>query len=68
VRGTTRHFDVTRRAIENRMGTSPHLPAWLTLASEVNAAELGRLTTGKQGVDETLEAIQKKTVAFLAAQ
>ncbi|MCX7431676.1 MAG: extracellular solute-binding protein [Planctomycetia bacterium] len=68
VRGTTRHFDVTRRAIENRMGTSPHLPAWVTLASEVNAAELGRMTTGKQGVDETLEAIQKKTVAFLAKQ
>lgn len=68
VRGTTRHFNVTRRAIENRMGTSPHLPAWVTLASEVNAAELGRMTTGKQGVDETLEAIQKQTVAFLAAQ
>ena len=50
------------------MGTSPHLPAWVTLASEVNAAELGRLTTGKQGVEETLDAIQKKTVAFLAAQ
>lgn len=68
VRGTTRHFDVTRRAIENRMGTSPHLPAWVTLAAEVNAAELSRMTTGKQGVDETLEAIQKKTAAFLAKQ
>ena len=68
VRGTTRHFDVTRRAIEHRMGTSPHLPAWVTLAAEVNAAELGRMTTGKQGVDETLEAIQKKTVEFLAKQ
>ena len=40
----------------------------MTLASEVNAAELGRLTTGKQGVEETLEAIQKKSVAFLAAK
>jgi multiple sugar transport system substrate-binding protein len=68
MQGTTRHFDVTRRAIEHRMGTSPHLPAWVTLAAEVNAAELGRMTTGKQGVDETLEAIQKKTVAFLAKQ
>jgi len=67
VRGTTRHFDVTRRAIENRMGTSPHLPAWVTIAAEINAAELGRMTTGKQGVDETLEAIQNKTMAFLAA-
>jgi hypothetical protein len=34
----------------------------------LRAAELGRMTTGKQGVEETLEAIQKKTVAFLAAQ
>jgi multiple sugar transport system substrate-binding protein len=30
--GTTRHFAVTRRAIEGRMGTSPHLPGWVTLA------------------------------------
>jgi hypothetical protein len=48
------------------MGTSPHLPAWVALASEVNATELGRLTTGQQGVEETLQAIQEKTVDFLA--
>jgi len=64
--GTTRHFAVTRRAIEGRMGTSPHLPAWVALANEVNAAELGRLTTGRQSVEETLRAMQDKTVAFLA--
>ena len=64
--GTTRHFDVTRRAIEGRMGTSPHLPAWVSRATEVNATELGRLTTGQQGVDATLRAINEKTVAFLA--
>jgi multiple sugar transport system substrate-binding protein len=64
--GTTRHFDVTRRAIEGRMGTSPHLPAWVSLATEVNAAELGRLTTGRQGIEETLRAINDKTAAFLA--
>jgi multiple sugar transport system substrate-binding protein len=67
VQGTTRHFEVTRRAIEGRMGSSPHLPAWVTLANEVNAAEFGKLTTGRQGVEETLQAIQKQTVAFLAA-
>jgi hypothetical protein len=49
------------------MGTSPHLPGWVTLANEVNAAELGRLTTGRQGIAETLRALQDKTVAFLAA-
>ena len=64
--GTTRHFDVTRRAIEGRMGTLPHLPAWVSLATEVNAAELGRLTTGRQGIEETLRAINDKTAAFLA--
>ena len=48
------------------MGTSPHLPAWVALANEVNAAELGRLTTGQQGVEETLRVMQEKTVAFLA--
>lgn len=64
--GTTRHFAVTRRAIEGRMGTSPHLPGWVTLANEVNAAELGRLTTGRQGIAETLRTLQDKTVAFLA--
>jgi len=42
------------------------LPAWVALASEVNAAELGRLTIGQQGVEETLRAIQEKTVALLA--
>ena len=66
LRGTTRHFEVTRRAIESRMGTSPHLPAWVTLATDVNATELGRMTTGKQGVEDTLKAIQERTVKFLA--
>ncbi|RLS35367.1 MAG: extracellular solute-binding protein [Planctomycetota bacterium] len=66
--GTTRHFEVTRRAIESRMGTSPHLPAWVTLATEVNAVELGRLTTGKQSVEETLRGIQEQTVAFLSRE
>ena len=50
------------------MGTSPHLPAWVTLATEVNAVELGRLTTGKQSVEETLRGIQEQTVAFLSRE
>jgi len=59
--GTTRHFEVTRRAIESRMGTSPHLPEWPELSTAVNAEELGKMTTGKQSVRATLEAIQEKT-------
>jgi hypothetical protein len=38
----------------------------VSLATEVNAAELGRLTTGRQGIEETLRAINDKTAAFLA--
>jgi multiple sugar transport system substrate-binding protein len=59
--GTTRHFAVTRRAIESRMGTSPHLPQWADLSTSVNADELGKMTTGKQTVRATLEAIQRRT-------
>jgi len=59
--GTTRHFAVTRRAIESRMGTSPHLPEWAELSTSVNAEEYGKMTTRKQSVRATLEAIQKRT-------
>lgn len=59
--GTTRHFAVTRHAIESRMGTSPHLPEWAELATAVNAEEYGKMTTGRQSVRATLEAIQVRT-------
>jgi len=65
-RGTTRHFAVTRRAIENRMGTSPHLAAWASLPSEVNAVEYGKMTRKKQSVRDTLKAIQEKTEKSLS--
>ncbi len=45
--GTTRHFAVTERAIKERMGTEPHLPAWSTIANNIFAVELGKLTTGQ---------------------
>ena len=38
----------------------------MTLATDVNATELGRMTPGKQGVEDTLKAIQERTVKFLA--
>jgi multiple sugar transport system substrate-binding protein len=66
--GTTRHFDVTKRAIENRMGSSPHLPAWSVLASEVNAVEYGKMTHQHQSIPDTLKAIQEKTETFLATR
>jgi multiple sugar transport system substrate-binding protein len=66
-RGTTRHFAVTRRAIESRMGTSPRLPEWSALASDVNAEEYGKMTTGRQSVRATLEAIQRRTENALSS-
>jgi len=66
--GTTRHFEVTKRAIENRMGSSPHLPLWPVLGSEVNAVEYGKMTTKQQSIEETLKAIQEKTQKILADQ
>jgi hypothetical protein len=64
--GTTRHFAVTRRAIESRMGTSPHLREWPDISTSINAEELGKMTTGQQGIRATLEAIQQKTEARLS--
>jgi multiple sugar transport system substrate-binding protein len=66
--GTTRHFEVTKRAIETRMGIEPHLPIWATLATDVNAVELGKMTTKQQSIEETLKAIQEKTEKALASK
>jgi multiple sugar transport system substrate-binding protein len=67
VRGTTRHFAVTKRAIETRMGTEPHLPQWAALSVDVNAVEYGKMTTKQQSIDATLKAIQEKTEKALAS-
>ena len=53
--GTTRHFQVTLDAIENRMGTEPHLPAWASLSVDSFAVELGKMTTGQQDIKTTLD-------------
>jgi multiple sugar transport system substrate-binding protein len=53
--GTTRHFDVTLDAINNRIGSEPHLPAWAALSVEVTATELGKMTTGAQDIKTTLD-------------
>jgi multiple sugar transport system substrate-binding protein len=64
--GTTRHFAVTLDAIENRMGTEPHLAAWASLSVDSFAVELGKMTTGQQDVKTTLDnmaAAAEKAVA-----
>lgn len=58
-KGTTRHFNVTLKAILNHLGTEPHLPAWPTLSIEF-AVELGKLTTGQQSVKTTLDKMAAK--------
>lgn len=57
--GTTRHFDVTLDAILKDMGTEPHFPAWPSLAVDVFAVELGKMTTGQQSITNTLVNMQK---------
>ncbi len=60
--GTTRHFDAMLQTIETRMGTEPHLPQWPSIATDVIAVELGKLTTGgyastKEGADAIVERV-----------
>src|SRR5437660_1002220 len=56
--GTTRHFGVTLDAINNRMGTEPHLPVWPSLVDRF-AIELGKMITGQQGIRATLDTMAK---------
>ena len=57
--GTTRHFGVTLDAINNRMGTEPHAPAWPSLIDRF-AIELGKMITGQQGIRATLDIMAKQ--------
>ena len=57
--GTTRHFAVTLDAIENYMGTEPHLPSWASLSVDSFAVELGKMTTKQQDVKTTLDNMAK---------
>ena len=46
--GTTRHFDVTRLAIENHMGSEPDHPAWAEVSNGgAIPTELGRYFAGE---------------------
>lgn len=44
--GSTRHFDVTRLAIENYMGSEPDHPGWAEVSNGVIPTELGRFFAG----------------------
>jgi multiple sugar transport system substrate-binding protein len=59
VAGTTRHFPAILTAIKERMGTEPHFPAWADISSTgaVIPTELGKMTTGAQDVETTLNNI-----------
>jgi multiple sugar transport system substrate-binding protein len=59
--GTTRHFPAMLEVIKTRMGTEPHLPQWPSIATDVIAVELGKLTTGGyKSTKEGADAIVKK--------
>ena len=62
--GTTRHFDAMLQTIETRLGTEPHLPQWPSIATDVIAVELGKLTTGgyastKEAADAIVEKVNE---------
>ncbi len=58
--GTTRHFDVTRKAIEGYMGSEPDHPAWAEVSNGVIPVELGRFFAGDYtSPKEVLDVISK---------
>ncbi|MBP0028236.1 ABC transporter substrate-binding protein [Roseofilum sp. Guam] len=64
----TNYFDVTLDAIENRMGTEPHLPNWIDLGFNRFPIELGKLMTDQQSIKTTVcnmaEAAARATEAL----
>jgi multiple sugar transport system substrate-binding protein len=55
----TRHFTVALDAIRNRMGCDPQLPQFPDIAVEGFAVELGKMTTGQQGIRSTAKAMAR---------
>ena len=51
----SRYLDVTLDAIENRMGTEPHLSNWIDLGFGHFPVELGKLMTDQQSIKTTLD-------------
>ncbi|MBT9312797.1 ABC transporter substrate-binding protein [Leptothoe kymatousa] len=58
---TTRHMDVVLDSILNRMGTEPHLPNWVQLATGDFPTELGKMVTQQQSVKATADRIATLT-------
>ncbi|WP_158502229.1 extracellular solute-binding protein [Vitiosangium sp. GDMCC 1.1324] len=52
--GSTRCFDVTLDAILHRMGSEPHMETWTSIVPELTV-ELGKMTTGQQSAQVTLD-------------
>ena len=57
---------MTLDAIENHMGTEPHLPEWAELANNQFPAELGKMTIGEQDVQTTLDNMAAAAQEVLA--
>lgn len=58
---TTRHMDVVLDAILNRMGTEPHLPNWVQLATGDFPIELGKMVTQQQSPKTTAAQMAQST-------
>ncbi|MEM9008415.1 MAG: extracellular solute-binding protein [Cyanobacteria bacterium P01_F01_bin.86] len=64
---TTRHMGVVLDAILNRMGTEPHLPNWVQLATNDFPTELGKMVTQQQSVKKTADQMASLTNAVVQA-
>lgn len=62
---TTRHMGVVLDSILHRMGTEPHLPNWVQLATGDFPIELGKMVTQQQTVKTTVEQMAKLAEAVV---
>ena len=67
--GTTRHFDITRKAIEDSMGSEPDHPAWAEVSNGgAIPTELGRYFAGEHSSSKAaMDAIAEEVDATFRA-
>ena len=59
------------QTIKTRMGTEPHLPQWPSIATDMIAVELGKLTTGgyastQEGMDQIKKLVDEAAAKLVA--
>jgi multiple sugar transport system substrate-binding protein len=65
---TTRHMGVVLDSILNRMGTEPHFPNWVQLATGDFPIELGKMITQQQTIKTTVDRMATLAEAAVDAK